>query len=177
ARSMRFSAAANGEASKALKAAVKPVASAPGLAKGIAQEYIAVARAPRPPTGPPSPTGPQWRSVGPWTIPNGQTYGASRVNVSGRIAAIAIDPSNPAHVLCCAANGGVWESFDRGGSWMPRTDYAATTAVGAIAFNPTNPSVVYCGTGEGNWWSWLGVGILRSSDGGTTWSTLCTTPF
>ena len=40
--------------------------------------------------GPPTATGPQWRSLGPWTIPNGQTYGASRVNVSGRVAAIAV---------------------------------------------------------------------------------------
>jgi hypothetical protein len=129
-------------------------------------------------TGPPTGAGPQWRSLGPATIPNGQTYNPSiRVNVSGRVAAIAVDPHNPAHVLCGAANGGVWESFDRGASWAPRTDYQATTAIGAIAFNPSNPSIVYCGTGEGNWWNWLGVGILRSSDGGTTWSTLCTAPF
>jgi hypothetical protein len=147
---------------------------APSTAQSIAQEYIAAAQL----TGPPSGVGPQWRSLGPTTVSNGQTYNpAVRVNVSGRIAAIAVDPHNPAHVLCGSANGGVWESFDRGGSWAPRTDYAATTAVGAIAFNSANPSIVYCGTGEGNWWSWLGVGILRSSDGGTTWSTLCTTPF
>jgi len=126
---------------------------------------------------PPSGTGPQWRSLGPTTIPNGQTYGSSRVNVSGRVSSIAVDPRNAAHVLCGAANGGVWESFDRGASWVPRTDYAATTAVGAITFSPQNPSIVYCGTGEGNWWSWLGVGVLRSSDGGASWSTLCTTPF
>ena len=100
--------------------------------------------------GPPGP-GPQWRSIGPYTIPNGQTYGASRVNVSGRVAAIAVDPHDPAHVLCGAANGGVWESHDRGASWAPRTDYQATLAVGAIAFDPTTPSTVYCGTGEGNW--------------------------
>src|SRR4051794_19452204 len=28
-----------------------------------------------PPTGPPTAVGPQWRSLGPTTIPNGQTYG------------------------------------------------------------------------------------------------------
>ena len=129
-----------------------------------------------PPAGPPTPTGPQWRSLGPWTIPNGQTYGASRVNVSGRVSAIAIHPANPARVLCGAANGGVWESFDRGASWTPRTDYAATLTVGAIAYDRPNPAV-YCGTGEGNWWSWLGAGVLRSTDGGTSWATLCTAPF
>ena len=129
-------------------------------------------------TGAPNPALPLWRSLGPTTIPNGQTYNSSiRVNVSGRVAAIAVDPHNAAHVLCGAANGGVWESFDRGGSWAPRTDYQATTAVGAIVFSPQNPSIVYCGTGEGNWWSWLGVGILKSSNGGATWTTLCTNPF
>jgi hypothetical protein len=130
-----------------------------------------------PPTGPPTPTGPQWRSLGPWTIPNGQTYGSSRVNVSGRISAIAVAPNNAAHVLAGAANGGVWESFDRGASWSPRTDYQTTLAVGAIAFDRSNPAIVYCGTGEGNWWWFLGAGILKSTNGGTTWSTLCTAPF
>jgi len=142
-------------------------------AEDIARMYMEVGEH----LGPPSGTGPQWRSLGPWTIPNGQTYGNSRVNVSGRLSAIAIDPRNPAHVLVGAANGGVWESRDRGGSWAPRTDYAATLAIGALAFDPRNPATVYCGTGEGNWWSYLGAGILRSTDGGTTWATLCTTPF
>lgn len=130
-----------------------------------------------PPTGPPTATGPQWRSLGPFTIPNGQTYGSSRVNVSGRVGAIAVDPSNPAHVLCGAAGGGVWESFDRGGSWAPRTDFAATLTVGALAFNPRTPRTVYCGTGEGNFYWTFGAGILRSLDGGTTWTVLCTAPF
>jgi len=127
--------------------------------------------------GPPTPTGPQWQSLGPLTVTNGQTYGTSRVNVSGRVSAIAVDPNNPAHVLVGAANGGVWESQDRGASWAPRTDYAATLTVGAIAFARANPTTVYCGTGEGNWWSYLGAGVLRSTDGGTTWTTRCTAPF
>ena len=149
------------------------VAEAPATAEDTASESMRAAQL----LGPPTPAGPQWRSLGPLTVPNGQTYGASRVNVSGRVAAIAVDPSNAAHVLVGAANGGVWESFDRGGSWAPRTDYAATLAVGAIAFDRSNPRTVYCGLGEGNWWSWLGAGVLRSTDGGATWSSLCTNPF
>jgi hypothetical protein len=127
--------------------------------------------------GPPTATGPQWRSLGPWTIPNGQTYGSSRVNVSGRVSCVAVDPSNAAHVLVGAAQGGVWESFNRGASWSPRTDYAETLAVGALAFDPTDSRTVYCGQGEGNFYWWLGRGILRSTDGGTTWTSLCTAPF
>jgi hypothetical protein len=83
----------------------------------IAEESMSAARAP---TGPPTAAGPQWRSLGPWTIPNGQTYGSSRVNVSGRLSAVAVDPNNPQHVLVGAANGGVWQSFNRGASWSPR---------------------------------------------------------
>ena len=61
-------------------------------AEAVARMYLEVGEQ----LAPPTPTGPQWRSLGPWTIPNGQTYGSSRVNVSGRISTIAIDPSNPA---------------------------------------------------------------------------------
>lgn len=127
--------------------------------------------------GPPTPTGPQWRSCGPWTVMNGQTYGATRINASGRVSALAVDPSSPAHVLAGAANGGVWESFDRGLSWAPRTDYQRTLTVGALAFTPSAPATVYCGTGEGDWWAWLGQGVLRSTDGGRTWTPRCTNPF
>jgi hypothetical protein len=145
-------------------------------AQAIAEASAAAAAQLGPPTAP----GPYWRSIGPWTVTNGQTYGAgvgSRVNVSGRVSAVAVDPGRPAHVLAGAANGGVWESFDRGGSWSPRTDYQTTLTVGALAFDPTTSSRVYCGTGEGDWWSWLGNGVLRSVDGGTTWASLCTAPF
>jgi len=175
-----------------LETAPEPEDAKSASAPDVAAEYMEAAQARTPsnlmlaarsleaapePMGPPTATGPQWRSLGPWTIPNGQTYGSSRVNVSGRVATIAVDPSNPAHVLCGSAAGGVWESFDRGGSWSPRTDFAATLTVGALAFNPVNPRIVYCGTGEGNAFWWFGAGVLRSTDGGTTWSTLATAPF
>lgn len=157
----------------------QPMAAAAEVAFGeagpaaVAAAYAAVSEEMGSPIG----AGPQWRSLGAWTIPNGQTYGTSRVNVAGRVSALAVDPGNPAHVLAGAANGGVWESGDRGASWAPRTDYAATLTVGALAFDPSQPATVYCGTGEGDWWYFLGAGILRSSDGGTTWTTLCTAPF
>lgn len=93
---------------------------------------------------------PAWRFLGPTMMSNGQTYGDSRVVVSGRVSAIAVDPSNANHLLCGGAQGGVWESRDRGASWAPRTDTMPTLTVGAIAFNPSAPATVYCGTGEGN---------------------------
>ncbi len=164
----RYSAAPAPEASAAV------AVETPGAAVDISAEYLSVGQQM---AAAPLGAAPQWRSLGPLTIPNGQTYGVGRVNVSGRVAAIAVDPSNPAHVLVGAANGGVWESNDRGASWAPRSDQAATTAVGAVTFDPSNPSIVYCGTGEGNFWAYLGAGVLVSTDGGATWSQLCTAPF
>lgn len=120
---------------------------------------------------------PSWRFLGPTGVSNGQTYGESRVIVSGRVAAIAVDPSNTSHVLCGGAGGGVWETRNTGASWAPRSDTAPTLTVGAIAFDPSAPTTVYCGTGEGNFYWRLGAGILRSTDGGTTWSLLVGAPF
>src|SRR5215216_5001208 len=89
-----------------------------------------------PPPAPFNPAlGPGWRSLGPLYMPNGQTYGSSRVDVSGRIATIAIDPGNGNHILVGSSAGGIWESRDRGASWAPRSDFAPTLTTGAIAFD------------------------------------------
>jgi photosystem II stability/assembly factor-like uncharacterized protein len=121
-----------------------------------------------------------WRPLGPFCVPHGQTYGAgpgSRPAVAGRVPAIAVDPGNPLHLLIGAGNGGVWETNDRGGHWYPRTDDQPTLATGAVTFDPSNPTIAYAGTGEGDSFSSLGVGLLRSTDGGATWSLRCTHPF
>jgi hypothetical protein len=120
---------------------------------------------------------PSWRPLGPTYMPNGQTYGASRVDVAGRVAALAINPTNRDHILVGSAAGGVWESKDRGASWTPRTDTMPTLTIGAVAFVPSNPQTIYAGTGEGNFYARLGAGLLRSTDGGTTWSLLTGNPF
>ncbi len=167
-----FAAAPSGQPTDIARALETRVGRAP---EAIAQMYLETAER----LGSPTAAGQQWRSLGPTTIPNGQTYGSNRVNVSGRIASVIVDPANPPHVLVGTANGGIWESFDRGNNWSPRSDYVATLSVGVLAFDPSDTSMVYCGTGEGNAWynTPLGAGLLRSTDGGTTWSTLCTNPF
>lgn len=120
---------------------------------------------------------PAWRSLGPTMMPNGQTYGSSRTVVSGRVSCVAVDPGNGNHVLCGSAAGGVWESFDSGASWAPRTDFAPTLTVGALAFARSAPATVYCGTGEGNFYAGLGAGVLKSSNGGATWTLVAGAPF
>ena len=122
-----------------------------------------------------APDMPRWRSLGPTVIRDSQPRDGYRV--SGRIAAVAIDPFDRNHILVGSAGGGVWESRNRGRTWSPRTDFAATLTVGALAFDPTDPTRVYCGTGEGNFYDHLGAGVLTSADGGTTWTQLTSDPF
>ena len=83
---------------------------------------------------------------------------------------VAVDPGDPRHLL--AGGGGVWESADGGRTWAPRTDDQPTAAVGAVAFAPSDPRVAYAGTGQGEALAALGVGLLRSEDGGATWRAL-----
>jgi photosystem II stability/assembly factor-like uncharacterized protein len=131
-------------------------------------------------TAPGTPVEQAWRPLGPYSTPHGQSYGegpGSRPSISGRIVALAVDPGNANHILIGAGGGGVWESRDGGKSWSPRTDDQPSLSVGAIAFDPRNPLVVYVGTGEGDSVSALGVGVLRSTNGGTTWALHARSPF
>jgi photosystem II stability/assembly factor-like uncharacterized protein len=117
--------------------------------------------------------GPAWRPLGPFAIPHGRTAGfgpGSRPRVAGRVTAVAVDPADPRHLL--AGGGGVWESRDGGRSWRPRTDDQPTPAIGALAFAPGDPAVAYAGTGQGEALAALGVGLLRSDDGGASWRPL-----
>ncbi len=122
-------------------------------------------------------SGPHWQLIGPRLVPEGQTYGSGRADVSGRVSSIAIDPSDPSHILCGSAGGGIWESRNTGSTWSPRSDHMPTLTTGALAFDPSSPNIVYAGTGEGDAMAGLGAGLMRSTNGGTTWSMRATAPF
>jgi len=113
-----------------------------------------------------------WTPLGPLVIPNGQTYSAARVNVSGRITAIAIDPSAPLTIYAGSAQGGVWKTTDGGANWAPMSDNQASLAIGAVILDPNNPQTIYAATGEGNFSadSYYGLGVLKSIDGGSNWT-------
>lgn len=107
-----------------------------------------------------------WVNFGPAPI------GSGNARWSGRVDAVAVDPSNLQHWLIGAATGGVWETFNGGQTWAPRTDNQPTLAMSEIAFAPGHPTRVYAGTGEYDpeGGRYPGQGILRSNDGGTSWS-------
>src|SRR5439155_27062426 len=78
-----------------------------------------------------------------------------------------------------AANGGVWKTVDGGANWTPLTDYqtdrngnAAAPAVASLAISKTQPDILYAATGiaDHSFDSRPSVGVLRTSDGGRTWT-------
>ena len=88
--------------------------------------------------------------------------------VSGRSTAIAVDGDA---IYAGMADGGVWKSTDDGADWTPLLDDAPTLSIGAVSVNPADHSI-WVGTGEANTSSdsYAGIGVLRSTDGGATWS-------
>ncbi|MFN8445859.1 MAG: hypothetical protein U0175_34025 [Caldilineaceae bacterium] len=113
---------------------------------------------------------PRWQNIGPAAL-TGSLMGSHKINVSGRVRAIVVDPRNSNVVYIGAAQGGVWKTSDGGNSWTPLTDNQASLAMGALALDPNNPDVVYAGTGEATYGqdNYYGAGILKSSNGGQSW--------
>jgi len=114
---------------------------------------------------------PAWKFIGPKPI---ETPYTDRV-VSGRVSAIAIDPTNTDVIYAGAAEGGVWKTTNAGATWTELTDTQASLAAGSIAIDPENHLTVYVGTGEENFNgdSYYGAGILKSTNGGATWTHIC----
>jgi photosystem II stability/assembly factor-like uncharacterized protein len=113
-----------------------------------------------------------WISIGPQPT-NTSFYHA----VSGRITSLAVDPTNSNTVYAAAAGGGLWKSTDAGTTWTPLTDNFQRLSSGSVAIDPNHPSTIYYGTGELNFNidGYPGVGVFKSTDGGTTWNQVVAT--
>jgi hypothetical protein len=113
-----------------------------------------------------------WTPVGPASITNGQNPNGGLV--SGRITGIAVNPSNANVIYVAAAGGGVWKTINGGTAWAPLTDGQSALFMGSIAVARSNPAIVYAGTGEANnsGDSYYGRGVLKSTNGGASWTLL-----
>ncbi len=98
-------------------------------------------------------------------------------NIGGRVRAFVFHPGNANLMWLGSASGGIWKSTNGGSSWAPVDDFLSTLAVGALAIDAISPSVMYAGTGEfsGTASSLNAEGILKSTDGGATWTQLSST--
>ncbi|MBP7185104.1 MAG: hypothetical protein KBA06_06320, partial [Saprospiraceae bacterium] len=114
-----------------------------------------------------------WQAIGP-------------KNIGGRTLCVAVHPLDSNIIYLGSASGGLWKSTS-GGLGAQAWQYVPTgfpvLGVASIAINPQNPNEMYIGTGEvynlenstpnivfrttrGSY----GIGILKTNDGGNTWS-------
>lgn len=107
-----------------------------------------------------------WTPIGleSWTLGNsGYNPG------NGRINAVTIDPNNPQVLFACAASGGVWKSIDGGNSWNTNTDQFPILGTSDVAIDPNNSNNVYLATGDRDASDTFGVGVYKSTNGGSSW--------
>lgn len=129
-----------------------------------------------------------WQPLGPTAV---QTPGFGLV--TGRVTALALDPSDSTgdRLFLGTTGGGVWVSQNAGTSksssvvFTPLTDTLAalggaidaSISIGALTVQSGATGVILAGTGDPNdvLDSYYGGGILRSTDGGNTWSLISRT--
>ena len=121
----------------------------------------------------------------------GKTAGSDRwepigpKNIGGRTLAIVFNPQNPNTIYAGSAGGGLWRSRTLGEgaqAWEHVSTGFPVLSVSSIVISPADSNTMYIGTGEvynsessGTGYSIrttrgsYGIGILKTTDGGTTW--------
>jgi hypothetical protein len=128
-----------------------------------------------------------WSLIGPSTalFPNVLSFTGSAATTSGRITALALDTHNACNGAFCrvwigAAGGGVWRTTNAlaaSPSWTFLTSLnVMSNAIGSLTFfdDGSANGILFVGTGEGNASadSEAGLGIMKSTDGGNSWTIL-----
>lgn len=109
-----------------------------------------------------------WKPLGPSDAVGGTNM--------GRVTCIEFDPTNVNIIYLCGADGGIWKSINGGATWSPKFDSQLTLSVGDVAIDATNPKVLYVATsdpfgyGIPFWGGTYSVGVMKSTDGGDTWT-------
>ncbi|MBU1318575.1 MAG: hypothetical protein KKG33_10480 [candidate division Zixibacteria bacterium] len=92
-------------------------------------------------------------------------------NIPGRVADIAVHPSEVTEVYIASAAGGIFRLPSLGWPWEPLFDDEGPQSMGAVAIHPDDPNILYAGTGEANGAAdmYEGTGVYKTTDAGLTW--------
>lgn len=112
-----------------------------------------------------------WQELGPRLLP---ANGTGQPNGLGRVATIAVHPTNGNIIFIGAPAGGLWKTTNHGNSWTSNTDMLPTLGVSSILIDQSNPSNMWIGTGDRDASDANGAGVMKSTDGGNSWVTSST---
>jgi hypothetical protein len=108
-------------------------------------------------------------------------------DMGGRTRAIMYDPNDPSgsKVWAGAVTGGLWynnDITDADSPWQVVDDFFPNLSISCIISDPGDPQVFYAGTGEAETArviyresSGVGMGIMKTMDGGESWDFLAST--
>ena len=94
----------------------------------------------------------------------GTSWNSTPVSPTGVLTPVTLSPSG--HLYAGSPGMGVYQSTDKGITWLPKRDGLAASIVSALLRAPDNS--LYAGTD--------GSGLYRTTDGGTSWLFVPTTP-
>jgi hypothetical protein len=107
-----------------------------------------------------------WESLGPTDYTDGWGYNGG----VGRLNCVEFNPYNTNAIWVGAPAGGLWYSGDAGASWNCLTTDFPTMGISDIAVQPNNANIIHILTGDGDGNHTTSIGVLKSTDGGITWS-------
>lgn len=119
-----------------------------------------------------------WSIVGPLNMTTSTTSLHTGI---GRVDRIAFHPSSANTIFAGTPAGGIFKSTNGGSSWFNLNSYMPSLGVSGIVISWSNANIIYALTGDGD--SNIGdggfvqgfdyirpsIGVLKSTDGGTTW--------
>jgi photosystem II stability/assembly factor-like uncharacterized protein len=93
-------------------------------------------------------------------------------NIGGRITCMAVSPTNSNVIFVGTPGSGIYKTTNGGTTWVPIFDNETTLYIGAITIDPNNQNIIYAGTGDPDVPStvFVGNGLYKSLDGGSTWT-------
>ncbi|HEU4718708.1 MAG TPA: PKD domain-containing protein, partial [Bacteroidia bacterium] len=109
-----------------------------------------------------------WTFAGPTGAPSGAGPGGGG---AGRVNFLRFDPTNTNILWVGAPAGGLWKSTNGGSSWTTNTDFLTVVGATDVVIDPTNTQVMYLATGDGDAGDTYSIGVMKSTDGGSTWNT------